>query len=119
MSSYMGVPIPGPEKTKIKSSGAMTKLEAVQAGEEAAEKASVVGWFVGGLAIAIVTIPLAYISKPEAPELLRAAHDDDETESYFARGYAKALRARQVKAAWFGFVVAIVVWWFGFGLSDL
>ena len=71
-----------------------------------------------GLAIAIVTIPLAYISKPEAPELLRAAHDDDETESYFVRGYAKALRTRQVKAAWFGVVVVFVVMAV-FGLSDL
>ena len=84
-----------------------TTATALEAGEQAAIKPSVIGWGVFGWAIALVAVPMVYLRSPKMPLSLAAAHDDRETLPLFERAYVERLKARQVKAVWIGFLCAV------------
>ena len=88
----------------------MRVSEAVLAGEKRAERESVTGWGVMGFFFAIGAIPAAHLRTPSASAEILSEHDDDETVVHFSSGYCRALKDRQIKAAWTGFFCALGLW---------
>ena len=84
-----------------------TTGKALEAGEQAAIKPSVIWWGVFGWAAALVAVPMVYLRSPKMPLSLAAAHDDGATLPLFERAYVERLKARQVKAVWIGFLCAV------------
>ncbi len=87
----------------------MKVSRAMLAAEKKARAKSVFRWGVFGFLFAIVAIPAAYIRSPRASTSLMVEHDDDATMEHFSSQYSYVLKQRQIKAAWVGFGVSVLV----------
>lgn len=72
--------------------------------ESKAQRASVTGWFFLGFFLGLIGLLIAYLRSPKAPVRFSANWEGDD-RYLFEQSYSETLKARQVKATWWGFVV--------------
>ncbi|MCY3629297.1 MAG: hypothetical protein F4120_02160 [Rhodothermaceae bacterium] len=77
--------------------------------EAAAQNVPVTGWFFLGLFATTIGMLIAYLRSPETPIRLSVNWEGDD-RYVFEQAYSETLKAKQVKAAWWGFISGIVFW---------
>ncbi len=76
--------------------------------ETEASNQSVAGWFFIGLILGVIGILIVYLRSPKASVTLIADYEGDD-RYLFEKAYIDALKSRQVKFTWIGFVCGFFV----------
>lgn len=77
--------------------------------ESTAQDVSVTGWFFLGLFATTIGLLIAYLRSPKTPIRLSVNWEGDD-RYVFEQAYSETLKAKQVTATWWGFLVGIVFW---------
>ncbi|MDE2697480.1 MAG: hypothetical protein OXI23_01290 [Gemmatimonadota bacterium] len=72
--------------------------------ESTAQSASVAGWFFLGFFLGLIGLLIVYLRSPKTPIRLSASWEGDD-RYLFEQAYNETLKAKQVKATWWGFLV--------------
>lgn len=77
--------------------------------ESTAQDVSVTGWFFLGFFATTIGLLIAYLRSPKTPIRLSVNWEGDD-RYVFEQAYSETLKAKQVTATWWGFLVGIVFW---------
>lgn len=77
--------------------------------ESTAQGVSVTSWFFLGFFATTIGLLIAYLRSPKTPIRLSVNWDGDD-RYIFEQAYSETLKAKQVTATWWGFLVGIVFW---------
>lgn len=87
----------------------MTTQNAVLTGRMEADKQQVIGWGIFGFLLAILAIPIVYLRSPKIKTETLSEQNENTDLATFELAYVNHLKGRQVKAAWIGFLCAILL----------
>ncbi len=76
--------------------------------ESAAQNVPVTGWFFLGLLATTIGLLIAYLRSPKTPIRLSVNWEGDD-RYVFEQAYSETLKAKQVKATWWGFLAGILL----------
>lgn len=77
--------------------------------ESTAQNVSVAGWFFVGAFANTIGLLIVYLLSPKAPIRLLVNWEGDD-RYVFEQAYSETLKAKRVKAAWWGFLIGVVFW---------
>ena len=87
----------------------MNTEEAIAAGHALAYKRNTIGWGIGAFFFPLIVLPVAHFSSPNMP-VEEATKIDSQVQPIYERAYVEDLKKRQVKTAWAGAVVPMLLW---------
>ncbi|MDE2697478.1 MAG: hypothetical protein OXI23_01280, partial [Gemmatimonadota bacterium] len=77
--------------------------------ESTAQNVSVTGWFFVGLFANTIGLLIVYLLSPKVPIRILVNWEGDD-RYVFEQAYSETLKAKRIKATWWGFLIGIVFW---------